>query len=178
MAYVTQSILPALPAALSTSRYTRAHFGQAMARILASKPPVVGISISLSSEGIVEMIALAIPSVITVLEFSGPSGRNHQALCTTDLPSNLFKGISAASFDMAQIALHINLCTRQHIIGVDLSTLLSPSTGSPWRASKMARQVFAHGADEAGINQLWNGGMGDGFQSACLRAWISLKCVI
>jgi len=74
---------------------------------------------------------------------------------------------------MAHVALHIFRDLKQHLQGIDLSTLLSSSAGKPWQPSKFVAQKLYYDIRKADIDRLWEGDPECGFREVCLRAWLS-----
>jgi hypothetical protein len=172
---IEQNIISTSPSNINVRHFRRQQAGEVARRLLDINPVVVGLSACLSpTTYIVESIALATSNEVFLLKLEiGDS--NELPSPAPDLV-RILDGFMLVAFEMAQVALHIFRCSRQHVRGVDLSTLLSSSTKKPWQPSRFAQRLFsdAHTVD---IDRLWEGDPECGFREVCLRAWLSARYV-
>jgi hypothetical protein len=168
---IKQNLIPTFSPTVIIHHFRWRQIGAVTRKLLAISPVVVGLSVHLSPTCIVKSIALATSKEVFLLK-----------LDSNELPSPLpdlvkiLGGFTLVAFRMAEVALHIFRCLRQHVRGVDLSTLLLPSTNKPWKPSKFA-QRFCSGVREGEIDRLWDDEEERGFREVCLRAWLSARHV-
>jgi hypothetical protein len=171
---IEQNLIPTYPPTITVHHIRRRQAGEATRRLLDINPKVVGLSICLSTSPVaVESIALATSKEVFLLKLDIGDCSN-LPLPTLDFLS-LSDGFTLVAFEMAQVALHIYRSAQEHVRGVDLSTLLSPSTMKPWPPSRVVTQRLSYDARKFGIDQLWEGGLECGFREVCLRAWLSAR---
>ena len=163
---IKQNLIPTFSPNIVVYHFRCQQAGEMRRRLLAVHPVVVGLSVRLSpTTCIVESIALATSKEVFLLKLDGSE--------SLDLV-NILDGFTlpVVAFGIAEVALHIFRCSRQHLRGVDLSTLLSPSTNTPCQPFEVAWRLCSD-VRKAEINQLWEGDAERGFREVCLRAWLS-----
>lgn len=171
---IEQNLIPTSPPTITIHHIRRRQAGEAIKKLLDINPRVVGLSIGLSTSAVaVESIALATSTEVFLLKLDIGDCTN-LPLPTLDLPS-LSDGFTLVAFEMAQVALHIYRSAQEHVRGVDLSTLLSPSTMKPWPPSEFVTQKLSCDARISDVEKLWEGGLECGFREVCLRAWLSAR---
>lgn len=169
---IEQNLISTSPSTISVRHFRPQQAGEVARRLLDINPVVVGLCARLSPTYIVESIALATSNEAFLLKLEiGDS--NELPSAAPDLV-RILDGFTFVAFEMAQVALHIFRCSRQHVRGIDLSTLLSPSTKKPWKPSKFAQRLCSD-ARNVDIDQLWEGDPECGFREVCLRAWLSAR---
>jgi hypothetical protein len=162
-----QYILPGYPPTVPVYHFRHGQSAEVLRRLLNLNPATVGLSIRLSSKGIVDCLALATSQEVLLVKLETGS---------TELISLAFDGsrFTLAAFDMAQLALHIYRNLKQRVQGVDLSTLMAPSTRKPWQPSRFVQRFFPD-VRVIDIDQFWDGDRECGFQEICIRAWLSAR---
>jgi hypothetical protein len=138
---IKQNLIPTFSPTVIIHHFRWRQIEAVTQKLLAISPVVVGLSVRLSPTGIVESIALATSKEVFLLKLDG----NELPSTVPDLV--ILGGFTLVAFRMAEVALHIFRCLRKHVRGVDLSTLLSPSTNKPWQPSKLT-QRFCSGVRE------------------------------
>lgn len=176
MMSVEQNLIQKFPSTVNIHSFHHSKAGEAARRICTTNPPVIGLSIRISQKGAIDLIALAESQDVYLIDVKDIKGVTPPAL---NLRGILGRGrLTIASFEMAHVALYVYRDLNEHVQGVDLSTLLSLSTRTPWKASKFIAQKVFLDANRTNIDQLWEGDVEAGHRETCLRAWISAKYVI
>lgn len=170
----SQTILAIEPSQLRINVYNTFQELEAVKAIQALKADVLGVATRLSESGAVNAIAFATPKVvfhITLADTSAPQ----RARGTYLSPLLSGEGVTLAAFSMARLALHVQRETGHHVAGVDLSTLLAPSTRKPWSPAEFANKQIDPDADRFRILELWYPAQDEEHESRrlCLRAWVS-----
>jgi len=168
---IEQRLIPTLPPTITVRHFRRSQATELARRLEDINPPVFGLSIRLSSDA-VESIALATSNEVFLLKIETGDRKKQPSLAAFDPLINL-DGFTLAAFEMAHVALHIFRDLKQHLQGIDLSTLLSSSAGKPWQPSKFVAQKLCYDIRKADIDRLWEGDPECGFREVCLRAWLS-----
>jgi hypothetical protein len=167
---IKQNIIPTSPANITIRHFRRRQTGEAFRQLLTMEPGIIlGLSIRLSADGTVDLLALATSREIFKLELDSSSKNS-----SLDLSSALDHATLVA-FEMAPVAVHIHRSSQQHVRGVDLSTLLSPSSRQPWKPSTFVERKLCSFAQALDIDRLWESNQEDGFREVCLRAWLSAR---
>lgn len=167
---VRQSLIPTLRSTIPVHHFRHRQVDLMAEKLSGANP--VGLSIRLSSTGVLDFLALATSNEVCLLKFEA----GKLPLSELNL-SSILDGFTLVAFEMAQLALHIHRCLQQHVRGVDLSTLLSSSTKQPWRPSKFVEIKLCYDCRKLEIDQLWDGDSEYGFREVCLRAWLSARSV-
>lgn len=171
---IQQSLVPTSPSTITVRHLRCQQAGEVVRRLLDVNPAVVGLSVGrLLPTGVIESIAFATSKEVFLLKLE-TGGSKKSPLSTLDL-SGILDKFNLAAFNMAQVALHIFRGSRQHVRGVDLSTLLSSSTKKPWQPSRFVTQLLCPEARKAEIDRLWDSDPECGSREVCLRAWLSAR---
>ena len=144
--------------------------------------PVLGLAISLSSEGTLEALALATPRRVFVLYFRGHavkrSSREMSERAGTDAFAAFLSGQKkpVLGFGMARLAMHVRHGVSAHVRGIDLSSM-SPKN-SP---GEFVKSLLDQTADQFAIDTLWDAFPAElqndprRLEFLCLRAWLSAR---
>lgn len=116
-----QHVLPAYPPTIRVRHFRHGQSAELLRQLLDMNPVIVGLSIRLSSDGEVDCLALATSQEVLLARLDTGG---------TEIRSFTFDGLryTLIAFDMAQLVLHIYRKLKQHLQGVDLSTLMARST--------------------------------------------------
>lgn len=168
---VAQMVLPFYPRLLPVRQFHRRHMGEAT-RLLKDSEEFqhIGVAVTQSEHGVLQHLVLSTSEHIVAISLDGNSrelstaNQSFRSLLRED------QDVVMVGFDMARLAIHIHRRLGFQVRGVDLSTLCSGSTNSPWSPSKMVARKLYNGVDTFAVDGLWHA---DDLRDACLRAWIS-----
>ncbi|TFK48133.1 P-loop containing nucleoside triphosphate hydrolase protein [Heliocybe sulcata] len=146
-------------------RYATKNVDDAVEYLREISPSVLGISLHFSSQGSIKAIAFATPTQVVWV--------STEKLAPTSGLGTLLRDASVrlASFDMAQVALLIYKDLGFHVRGVDMSTLIAPSTRAPFSPSTFA-QKMGLALPSHKLDVLWDS---NEEQDICCSAFLTAK---
>lgn len=145
--------------------------------------PALGLAILVSTEGVLEALALATPRRVFVFYPRGDavkrSSREMAERVGTDAFAALLGGQKrpVVGFGMARMAMHVRNGVSAHVRGVDLSCMSSRS--SP---GEFVKSLLDQNSDTFAVDTLWDAVPPELYndprrlENLCLRAWISARC--
>ena len=132
---------------------------------------VLGVSLRLASDGTVDAVAFATPTVVFYLRSAGKQAMSSNSKTKAELGRVLDNAHCVlAGFGMARIALHLHRQYGVHVRGVDLSTLFALSTRKPQSPAEVASAKIHPDVRRHRIHALW---YHHDERDVCLRAWLS-----
>ncbi|KII84122.1 hypothetical protein PLICRDRAFT_32539 [Plicaturopsis crispa FD-325 SS-3] len=149
-------------------------------RLLISSGSTVGLSVALTSNGVLKSVALATTAQICLLYIDNATRGAQSKIFDTKLGALLGGSYSpVVGFEMAKLALYIHHELKYRTSGIDLSTLLSASTRRPLTENSVVSRVFG-GSVSARDSRIWALAEedGDAITNVCLRAWISASVAL
>lgn len=144
--------------------------------------PALGLAILVSTEGVLEALALATPRRVFVFYPRGDavkrSSREMAERVGTDAFAALLGGQKrpVVGFGMARMAMHVRNGVSAHVRGVDLSCMSSKS--SP---GEFVKSLLDQSSDTFAVDTLWDAVPPELYndprrlENLCLRAWISAR---
>ncbi|KAH9921368.1 P-loop containing nucleoside triphosphate hydrolase protein [Amylocystis lapponica] len=167
--FIEQSLIPNYPSRISVQHFPLTKASTVANLIRKLNAYVFGVALQLSrKEATVEVVAFASQNQVFLLDSCGTSSTRTNS---SELAA-LFSGDEAplSGFSMARIALDIHRDWGYHTCGVDLGTLITPSTMDPASPHKLVYERLCPDVQRGAIQALWTGRTET---DLCLRAWIS-----
>ena len=144
---------------------------QVLHALRATQGPL-GVSLSLSAEGVDAIAFSSISTVFYIRTTRMSTIRQGRLLPLAPLLNGELACL--AGFSMARLAIHVKRDLELHVRGVDLSTILSPSTRAPWSTAEFIYKRIDPSRDRFRIFELWYPAVDDKeLERLCLRAWVS-----
>ncbi|KIJ41667.1 hypothetical protein M422DRAFT_48538 [Sphaerobolus stellatus SS14] len=174
MPSVPQNVIPGHPS-ISFDSYTTSEAGPAIARHFnseSSEAQAVGISTRMSTDGKVKSLVLLSLETAVVVQIG--SIRNLKSIYATfsQLASRHSKAI-IGGFHMSRITLHVARDFKIPIRGIDLGTLLLPSTWEPLSPPQFIKEVGVDILNMRAFKDIWDCPLDEkDDQYAILRAWM------